>query len=141
MLLCFRNQELVSCLLNKFLGIFLRISRTIGICYEGGLSPSGCISDTRTPAQKEAMKLLILHLHREFPGIKTILSHRDLPGMQKSLSLLRCHEASASANFIASSIKIQVLPISQAINRLTYREFFVLKVITLLSLPVFQTRI
>ena len=70
------------------------------------------------------MKFLILRLHREFPGIKTILSHRDLPGMQKSLSLLRCHEASASAGFIASSIKIQVLPISQAINRLTYREFF-----------------
>ena len=40
-------------------------AHSIGICYEGGLSPSGCISDTRTPAQKEAMKLLILRLHRE----------------------------------------------------------------------------
>jgi N-acetylmuramoyl-L-alanine amidase len=48
-------------------------AHSIGICYEGGLSPSGCISDTRTPAQKEAMKLLILRLHREFPDISHVL--------------------------------------------------------------------
>ena len=59
-------------------------AHSIGICYEGGLSPSGCISDTRTPKQKEAMKHLILDLHHRFPGIRTILGHRDLPGVQKA---------------------------------------------------------
>ncbi len=81
-------------------------AHSIGICDEAVLSPSGCISDTLTPAQKEAMKLLILRLHREFPDIKTILGHRDLPHAE-SLSLLRCHEASASAGFIASH---EILP-------------------------------
>ena len=59
-------------------------AHSIGICYEGGLSPSGCISDTRTPKQKEAMKHLIQDLHHRFPGIRTILGHRDLPGVQKA---------------------------------------------------------
>ena len=59
-------------------------AHSIGICYKGGLSPSGCISDTRTPKQKEAMKHLILDLHHRFPGIRTILGHRDLPGVQKA---------------------------------------------------------
>ena len=72
---------------------------TIGICYEGGLSPSGCISDTRTPAQKEAMKLLILRLHHEFPTIKTILGHRDLPGMQKACP---CFDATKLQPLLAS---------------------------------------
>ena len=52
--------------------------------FQGCLSPSGCISDTRTPKQKEAMKHLILDLHHRFPGIRTILGHRDLPGVQKA---------------------------------------------------------
>ena len=59
-------------------------AHSIGICYEGGLSPSGCISDTRTPKQKEAMKHLIQDLHHRFPSIRTILGHRDLPGVQKA---------------------------------------------------------
>ena len=59
-------------------------AHSIGICYEGGLSPSGCISDTRTPEQKESMKHLIQELHHRFPGIRTILGHRDLPGVQKA---------------------------------------------------------
>ena len=59
-------------------------AHSIGICYEGGLSPSGCISDTRTPKQKESMKHLIQDLHHRFPGIRTILGHRDLPGVQKA---------------------------------------------------------
>ncbi|WP_367400161.1 MULTISPECIES: hypothetical protein [Prevotellaceae] len=60
---------------------------------------SSCISDTRTPAQKEAMKLLILRLHREFPDIKTILGHRDLPGMQKACP---CFDATKLQPLLAS---------------------------------------
>ena len=57
---------------------------SIGICYEGGLNENGCIADTRTAEQKQAMKELILRLHQEYPSIKKIVGHRDLPGVQKS---------------------------------------------------------
>lgn len=57
---------------------------SIGICYEGGLNEQGCIADTRTPAQKAAMRQLILQLHERFPAIRKVLGHRDLPGVQKS---------------------------------------------------------
>ena len=59
-------------------------AHTVGICYEGGLSATGCIADTRTPAQKVAMRQLIIDLHHRFPSIKTVLGHRDLPGVQKA---------------------------------------------------------
>lgn len=59
-------------------------AHSIGICYEGGLNENGCIADTRTPEQKQAMKELILRLHQEYPSIKKIVGHRDLPGVQKS---------------------------------------------------------
>lgn len=59
-------------------------AHSIGICYEGGLSPSGCIADTRTPAQKAAMASLIADLRRRYPTIRTVLGHRDLPGVQKA---------------------------------------------------------
>lgn len=57
---------------------------SIGICYEGGLDANGCIADTRTAAQKDAMFWLIINLHHRFPDIKVILGHRDLPGVQKA---------------------------------------------------------
>lgn len=59
-------------------------AHSIGICYEGGLSPSGCIADTRTPVQKAAMASLIADLRRRYPTIRTVLGHRDLPGVQKA---------------------------------------------------------
>ena len=69
-------------------------AHSIGICYEGGLSPSGCIADTRTPEQKTAMRQLIIDLHRRFPTIKTVLGHRDLPGVQKACP---CFDAPSSS--------------------------------------------
>lgn len=57
---------------------------SIGICYEGGLNEQGCIADTRTDKQKEAMRKLIIKLHQQFPSITKVLGHRDLPGVQKS---------------------------------------------------------
>lgn len=59
-------------------------AHSIGICYEGGLSENGCVADTRTTAQKEAMRKLIIDLHRRFPFITKVVGHRDLPGVQKS---------------------------------------------------------
>ncbi len=40
---------------------------SIGICYEGGLTPDGIPADTRTPAQKLALRDLITALKKVFP--------------------------------------------------------------------------
>lgn len=43
---------------------------SIGICYVGGLDRFGKSKDTRTDAQKGALKALIFMLKREYPGVK-----------------------------------------------------------------------
>lgn len=50
---------------------------SIGICYIGGLDKSGKAADTRTDAQKKALRELIAKLVKEYPDIKEILGHRD----------------------------------------------------------------
>ena len=52
-------------------------NRSIGICYIGGLDADGRPADTRTDAQKKAMRELIARLQKEHFGIRTIIGHRD----------------------------------------------------------------
>ena len=52
-------------------------SHSIGICYEGGLDANGKPADTRTEAQRKAMKSLIERMHRLFPKA-LIVGHHDL---------------------------------------------------------------
>jgi len=52
-------------------------SKSIGICYIGGLDSEGKPKDTRTPAQKEAMLKLLQVLKVALPNAE-ILGHRDL---------------------------------------------------------------
>ena len=40
---------------------------SIGVCYEGGLDITGHPADTRTEAQKAAMRELLERLHEQFP--------------------------------------------------------------------------
>lgn len=40
---------------------------SIGVCYEGGLNAEGKSADTRTEAQKTAMRQLLERLHKQFP--------------------------------------------------------------------------
>ena len=55
-------------------------AHSIGICYEGGLDIRGQPADTRTEAQKAAMRKLLEELHQRYPRA-FILGHRDLnPG-------------------------------------------------------------
>lgn len=49
---------------------------SIGICYVGGLDANGKPADTRTPAQKKALRELIAKLVKEY-DIKEVLGHRD----------------------------------------------------------------
>ena len=51
--------------------------QSIGIAYEGGLTPQGRPSDTRTRQQKHSMRVLIRTLKKDFPDAR-VCGHRDL---------------------------------------------------------------
>ncbi len=51
-------------------------ANSIGICYIGGLATDGkTAKDTRTPAQKEALRRLVAELKAKYPGL-TVHGHR-----------------------------------------------------------------
>ena len=50
---------------------------SIGVCYEGGYDIRGQPADTRTEAQKAAMRQLLEDLHRRYPRA-VIVGHHDL---------------------------------------------------------------
>lgn len=50
---------------------------SIGVCYIGGLSKDGKPADTRTDAQRIALRNLLERLHRRYPDA-LIVGHRDL---------------------------------------------------------------
>lgn len=57
---------------------------SIGICYEGGLDCKGRPTDTRTPAQREHLWLLVRQILDTFPGCR-VVGHRDLsPDLNKN---------------------------------------------------------
>lgn len=64
---------------------------SIGVCYEGGLSPDGRPADTRTPEQKAQLIELLLKLHRLFPDA-LVVGHCDLPGVKKACPCFACSE-------------------------------------------------
>lgn len=53
------------------------------IVYAGGCDRSMNPKDTRTAAQKEAMRRYVLDFHSRFPDVR-IVGHRDLPGVNKA---------------------------------------------------------
>ena len=57
---------------------------SIGICYIGGIDKNTLQpKDTRTPAQKEALKKLLVELKKLYPQAE-ILGHRDFPNVAKA---------------------------------------------------------
>jgi len=49
----------------------------IGICYVGGVAKDvKTVKDTRTPAQKQALRELVAEYRAKYPGIK-VVGHRD----------------------------------------------------------------
>lgn len=50
---------------------------SIGVCYIGGLSEDGKLMDTRTEAQRVALRNLLEQLHKKYPNA-LIVGHRDL---------------------------------------------------------------
>ena len=58
-------------------------SRSIGVCYIGGLDKDGHSKDTRTPEQKVALRQVVNDMKAKFPSITTVCGHRDFPGVKK----------------------------------------------------------
>ena len=52
-------------------------AHSVGICYEGGIDIREQAADTRTAAQKLALRQLLEDLHRRYPRA-LIVGHRDL---------------------------------------------------------------
>ena len=52
-------------------------AHSIGVCYEGGINIRGQTADTRTAAQKLALRQLLEDLHRRYPRA-LIVGHHDL---------------------------------------------------------------
>lgn len=51
--------------------------QSIGICYEGGVAPTGQPADTRTPEQRAALRRLVQELQTRYPNA-SVCGHRDL---------------------------------------------------------------
>lgn len=58
-------------------------SKSVGICYEGGLDESGEPKDTRTKEQLITMSAIVKVISSQFKGIK-IRGHKDFPNVAKS---------------------------------------------------------
>lgn len=57
---------------------------TIGICYVGGLDNRSQPKDTRTPAQRIALRTLVDTLKHAYPSVREVKGHRDFPGVLKA---------------------------------------------------------
>ena len=65
---------------------------SIGICYIGSIDKNTLQpKDTRTPAQKEALKKLLKELKTLYPEAE-ILGHRDFPGVAKACPCFNAKE-------------------------------------------------
>lgn len=69
--------------------------RSIGVCYEGGLSVRGEQADTRTPEQKVTLLRLLERLKTDYPHAR-IVGHRDLPNVMKDCPCFDVKTAYAS---------------------------------------------
>lgn len=58
-------------------------SNSIGICYIGGIDKNQAAKDTRTAAQKKALKELVLELKKLYPNA-IVQGHRDFPKVAKA---------------------------------------------------------
>lgn len=55
----------------------------IGVCYVGGVEKDGKPADTRTDAQKTAIRELVAYYKLKYPNI-IVRGHRDWPGVAKA---------------------------------------------------------
>lgn len=63
--------------------VHLHNTGNIGVCYVGGCDADMNAKDTRTPAQKKALREIVDEYRRAYPAIK-VLGHRDWPQVHKA---------------------------------------------------------
>ena len=80
-----RNGDIIPLLPESVQGVHARHYNycSLGIVYEGGLDESGHAADTRTPAQKASLWLLLKNLTRDYPQAR-IVGHCELPRVAKT---------------------------------------------------------
>jgi N-acetylmuramoyl-L-alanine amidase len=78
------NGQIHRSLEDTVLGCHVHLNNhgNIGVCYVGGVDLHGHAKDTRTEAQKTALRALVADYQRKYPGI-VILGHRDWPNVHK----------------------------------------------------------
>lgn len=70
-----RGQHCPQCNMNN---------RAIAVCYVGGIAADGhSPADTRTPAQRMAIRKVIAQLRAKYPGVK-VMGHHDVAGVAKA---------------------------------------------------------
>ena len=55
----------------------------IGVCYIGGCDKAMKPKDTRTPAQRQALRELVLDYRKKYPNI-IVRGHNEWPGVKKA---------------------------------------------------------
>lgn len=55
----------------------------VGVCYVGGVDAAGKPKDTRTPAQKAALRRIVETYRAKYPDL-IVRGHRDWPGVAKA---------------------------------------------------------
>lgn len=83
---------------------------TIGVCYVGGLDKEWNPKDTRTPAQKKAMRKLVGELKARFPNAE-VKGHRDFPGVNRACPCFDAREWWASTDREIDKPKVEEKPI------------------------------
>lgn len=71
-------------------------AHSVGVCYVGGLNDNGKPADTRTPAQREAMRSLLISLKHRFPNA-IIHGHRDF-----AYKACPCFDATAEYAYLST---------------------------------------
>ena len=71
-------------------------AQSIGVCYVGGLNDKGKPADTRTPAQRAALRNLLITLKRQYPNA-IIYGHRDF-----AAKACPCFDATAEYAYLSA---------------------------------------
>ena len=71
-------------------------AHSIGVCYVGGLNDKGKPADTRTPAQRAALRNLLITLKRQYPNA-IIYGHRDF-----AAKACPCFDATAEYAYLSA---------------------------------------
>ncbi|MCD8261081.1 MAG: N-acetylmuramoyl-L-alanine amidase [Bacteroides sp.] len=74
-----KDGEIITCRPLRMPGAHVKgyNAHSIGVCYEGGLTPQGQPADTRTAAQRRALRIVVRALLMDYSDAR-VVGHRDL---------------------------------------------------------------